>query len=147
MKYHKLILSSILFFAAAICFAQSQLASEQQVGGDSIRSLSEQMDELKDGVYRWPSDLEKLKKSFTSTLLSGKAFDLAKLEVLALGLAPGKSVTFNGDSEHVLFVKSGSLTIAMRDSSWSVGKGSVIVILPGEKAVIKNDSRDIAGIP
>ena len=101
-------------------------------------------DALKDAVYRWPSELEKSKKGFSTTMMTGKSFDLTKLEVFAVGIESKRSISFDDVYEHVLFVKSGNVNVSMRDSSWTVGKGSVVVILPNEKATLKNVGKVLA---
>jgi quercetin dioxygenase-like cupin family protein len=101
-------------------------------------------DALKDAVYTWPTAMEKTKKSFSSTMMAGKSFDLSRLEVVAMGIEQKKSISLDADFEHVLFIKSGTVTVLMRDSSWTVSKGSVVVILPNENVTIKNVGKGLA---
>ncbi len=103
--------------------------------------LVHEQESVKDGVYRWPS-FHSHQKNATITMLTGTAYDLAFLEVSAQLLSPGKKskVQVPGSEEHLLFVKDGNLTIALKDSIFSLGKGSIAMIMPDEKYLLQNNA-------
>jgi (S)-ureidoglycine aminohydrolase len=91
------------------------------------------------GVYAWPAEKEKTKSEFNISMLSGSATILSALDMKAIKLAPGKKLSFADSWERVLFVKSGSLTLTMKDSVWTLEKRSVVLILPDEKISVQNN--------
>lgn len=46
------------------------------------------------------------------------------------------------DEEHLLFIKSGTLHISFRDSSWALGPGSIALLMPREKYAVQNMDAD-----
>ncbi len=46
------------------------------------------------------------------------------------------------NEEHLLLVKTGILTIGFKDSIWSIGKGSVALLMPGQKYSLQNNTAD-----
>jgi len=93
---------------------------------------------IKGGVYKWPT-----KKG---TMLSGSAFDLSKIEVSANNLASGKQqkTQVPSNEEHLLLIKSGVLTITVKDSTYRLEKGSVVMIMPSDKYSVKNEGTESA---
>jgi (S)-ureidoglycine aminohydrolase len=92
------------------------------------------------GVYQWPSMSESKDKSVTTVMLSGNAYDLSHLEVIAQQLAPGKKSRVKVDTEEqLLLIKAGTLTITLNDSIFSLGKGSIAMMMPGEKYSLQNN--------
>lgn len=102
--------------------------------------LGHAQESVKDGVYQWPS-FNARQKNATITMLTGSAYDLASLEVIAQLLSPGKKfkVQVPAAEEHLLFVKNGTLTITLKDSIHSLDKGSIAMIMPVEKYILQNN--------
>ena len=94
---------------------------------------------VKPGSYAWPTT-DATNKNSSSVMLSGGATDLSNLEVTANVLATGKKkkVQLPTTEEHLVLVKSGVLTITLNDSTFNLGKGSIALIMPGEKYSINN---------
>lgn len=117
---------TIFFFSPLLIFAQS----------DSIQSR----------MYSWKKPAEKIHESiFTTTLFSGSAQDMKFLQMTAnaLLLAKEKSkLQVPDNEEHLLLVKTGPLTIGLKDSSWSIGAGSIALLMPGEKYYVQNTGGD-----
>lgn len=42
------------------------------------------------------------------------------------------------DEEHLLIVKAGTLIISLKDSVWKIGGGSIALLMPGEKYLLRN---------
>jgi (S)-ureidoglycine aminohydrolase len=95
--------------------------------------------QVKDGLYVWPS-FDKLRNNSAATMLSGSTFDLDYLNISAQLLLPGKTnkVQAPGSEEQLLFVKNGILTITLRDSTYSLVKGSMAMMMPNENYVLQN---------
>ena len=62
------------------------------------------------------------------------------LQMSANAITPAKkkvSLQIPDNEEHLLIVKTGILTIGFKDSTWSIGGGSVALLMPGEKYCCK----------
>lgn len=97
---------------------------------------------IKAGVYRWPTFNSG--KSNTSTMLSGSAFDLSALNVSAHLLNDKKKtlVQVPKTEEQLILVKSGTLSITIKDSIYHLVKGSIAMMLPGEKFWLQNNQSE-----
>jgi len=91
------------------------------------------------GAYAWPA--LNGKKNSSSIMLSGSANDLSSMEVSAQVLSPRKKnlMQVKNTEEHLLLVKSGTLTLTLHDSTFSLVRGSIAMIMPGEKYVVQNN--------
>jgi (S)-ureidoglycine aminohydrolase len=98
-------------------------------------------DLIKDGVYRWPSINDPGKKNTSMIMLSGSAHDLSSIDVSAQLLAPEKKgqIQVPNAEEHLLLVKSGTLTVSLNDTTYALDKGSIAMIMPGEKYFLQNN--------
>ncbi len=92
------------------------------------------------GIYPWPIFKGSTTKNDNVVMLSGTANDLSFLEVSAVNLAPGKkSIIQSSDTEeHLLLVKEGVVSFILNDSTFSLGKGSVAMLMPTEKCSLQN---------
>lgn len=93
------------------------------------------------GIYAWPTGLADQKgKSFSSMVLSGSGHDLEFVEVSANSIAPGgkKKITVPENEEHLLLIIAGSLTTTLTDSTYTLAKGSVAMMMPSAKYTIQN---------
>ena len=94
-----------------------------------------QHDPIAAGVYEWkkPSALQGKVKS--SILFEGSATDMEYLQMNACSIAGGKVIEFRApeNEERLLIVRSGVLVLQLNDSSFTVSKGSVALILPGDR--------------
>lgn len=92
------------------------------------------------GLYSWPGPGDGGKKNMNTVMLAGTAHDLAQLKVSANMMTPGnkKVIQVPATEEHLLLVKDGIVTITLNDSSFSIGKGSVAMIMPDVKYALQN---------
>ena len=90
------------------------------------------------GNYSWPQKLDKSASEKSGSMISGKANALEQLNVIAHSVNAGQSLEFNDLFERVIFIRSGTASVSMKDSTWSVGRGSVIIIMPDEPTAISN---------
>lgn len=104
----------------------------------SIQLLAQQP-MLNPGVYPWTEN-EGGTKNSSSRMLSGSATDFSRLEISANIFAVGKkkNIQLSQVEEHLLLVKSGVVMLTKNDSTFSLNKGSIALILPGEKYGLQN---------
>jgi (S)-ureidoglycine aminohydrolase len=72
------------------------------------------------------------------------ANDLSFLEISANRLKAGKKKKFQlpADQERLILIKSGSLVITLGDSTTTLGKGSVAMIMPSDHYVIQTTGKE-----
>jgi (S)-ureidoglycine aminohydrolase len=122
MKNPKFIVSllAFVFCAQATVFGQKQIATD---------------------VYAWKdAPVEKTDAGSKRLIAKGSATDFASMEVAATTLNPGKGEAGMVDVnlEEMIFIKDGSLQIAINGAAKTVGRGSVAVILPGDRFSVTN---------
>jgi (S)-ureidoglycine aminohydrolase len=106
-------------------------------------AASAQMAPVKAGVYHW-ADLRAIEESggrAERLLFSGSTLDLDSLDVRAVTLAPGAaddSVPVHADAEMFAMVKEGKFWTTLDGVSQALGAGSVALVLPGDRLVLKN---------
>lgn len=98
-----------------------------------------QQNAVQSGVYPWPAESFK-GKNFSSILLSGNGHDLEFVEVTANVITPRqkRKITVPENEEHLLLIISGSLSATVNDSTYSLDKGSLAMIMPSGKYSISN---------
>src|SRR5882724_4805160 len=108
---------------------------------------SAQPDSLLSGIYSWKEPTKHIHKNILAeTLFEGKVIDMEWLQMSANSLLSSKKKNKQqvpGTEEHLLIIKSGMLTIHFKDSSWSIGAGSVALLMPGEKYSLQNMSDEV----
>ena len=65
------------------------------------------------------------------------------LQMTANALLPAKEKSkfqVPDDEEYLMLIKKGTLAITIKDSSWSIGSGSIALLMPTEKYAIQNTS-------
>lgn len=103
-----------------------------------VYAMAQQSD-VPSGVYPWPAESFR-GKNFSSILLSGSGHDLEFVEVSANVMAPRQKRKINvpENEEHLLLIISGSLSTTVNDSTYSLAKGSMAMIMPSGKYSISN---------
>jgi (S)-ureidoglycine aminohydrolase len=105
-----------------------------------------QKDTVLSGMYAWRTPTEQVRKNIRSKVLfSGKVADMDYLQMTANELLPSsEKITMQvpENEEQLLIVKGGKLQIAFADSSWTIGAGSIALLLPGEKYSLQNSGMD-----
>ena len=97
-------------------------------------------------MYSWKKPTGKTDKNIlTSVLFEGSVYDMEYLQMSANAIHPSKqevSLQVPDNEEHLLLIKTGILTIGFEDSTWSIGGGSVALLMPGEKYSLQNSGTD-----
>jgi (S)-ureidoglycine aminohydrolase len=105
-----------------------------------------QRDSISSGKYYWKRPVQKVQENIlTSVLFEGSAHDMKFLQMTANTLLLAKEKTQRqvpDGEEHLLLMKKGTLTIGIKDSSWSISAGSIALLMPGEKYTLQNMNRD-----
>lgn len=94
-------------------------------------------------VYAWKdAPVVETENGSTRTLINGSATDFEFMNITATTFRPGKGeVEFtSADAEEMIVVKDGSLKITINGESKTVGRGSVAIVMPGDKRGYTNVS-------
>jgi (S)-ureidoglycine aminohydrolase len=81
----------------------------------------------------------------TSVIFEGAGHDMEFIQMSANAITPSGKKTSGAvpvNEEHLLIMKSGTLNMGMGDSTWSIGKGSIALLIPGQKYFVQNATRD-----
>jgi (S)-ureidoglycine aminohydrolase len=92
-------------------------------------------------VYAWKNAaVEKTESGSRRVMVNGSATDFASMKITAVSLEKGKSETesVGADFEEMIVVKDGSLKITINGESKTVGRGSVAIVMPGDKRSCSN---------
>ncbi|HTF17480.1 MAG TPA: cupin domain-containing protein [Chryseolinea sp.] len=121
----RLSLFAILFLPGLLAFGQKNVASE---------------------MYSWKKPVTRVQENvFTSTLFEGSAQDMAFIQMSSVVVTAARKKTalaVPNNEEHLLLMKSGSLTLGMNDSIWTISRGSVALLLPDQKYTVLNSTAD-----
>jgi len=106
-----------------------------------------QQDSVPSKMYSWRKPLNEFHKNiFSSVIFEGRAHDMSFLQMTANALlsSPKKKTDLQvpDNEEHLLLVKTGTFNISLNDSTWSVGAGSIALLMPGQKYSLQNASKD-----
>ena len=81
----------------------------------------------------------------SSVLFEGSGHDMQYLQMSANAIRPAKnrsSLQVPDNEEHLLLIKTGILKIGIKDSVWSIGGGSIALLMPGERYSLQNAGKD-----
>jgi (S)-ureidoglycine aminohydrolase len=87
-------------------------------------------------VYTWKdAAVEKTENGSKRTIVNGVATDFELMDITATTLERGKgeAETAQSEFEEMIVVKDGSLKITLNGESKIVGRGSVAIVMPGDK--------------
>src|SRR5882724_7180088 len=92
-----------------------------------------QRDSVLSQMYSWKKPVNEIQTAIFSTVLfEGSAHDMSFMQMTANILLPSSKKKTNlqvpGNEEHLLLVKTGTLSINISDSSWSIGAGSIALL-------------------
>lgn len=101
------------------------------------------------GVYSWEEPGTKAGRNLlTHRIFEGSVHDFSFMAMDACSLVPSDKVatrvTVPANEEQLLMIKSGMLNISFGDSSWSIGPGSIALLMPGEKYSIQTSGKAAA---
>jgi (S)-ureidoglycine aminohydrolase len=107
-----------------------------------------QADSVKSWVYSW-KNLKPVKEETRerSQVFQGSTHSLQDLEIHVTTIQPGKSPHpphKHDDSEELIIVKSGRLTITINDKTEELGPGSVAMAMPGDMHGFNNAGESAA---
>ncbi len=113
-------LLAILFFIPCLVFAQK----------DSVQS----------GAYNWQQSTAPKNNTSSVVLLEGKVHGFEWMQFSANNIAGKTEIkqTIPANQEHLLIVRSGSVTIHFGDSTFLLTANSVAVLMPGETYSLSN---------
>lgn len=89
--------------------------------------------------YTWEKPLTKTGDLFSTIIFQGQGYDMEYIQMAACELLPSKkktSLQVPDDEEHLVIVMSGLLNVSFNDSTWSLGAGSVALLMPEEEYTI-----------
>ena len=107
-------------------------------------SLAAQMDSLVSKVYKWeqPVDNRHNQKN-RFVLFDGSTCDMGWVQLNADELATSytaKKMIVPATEERLYIIKKGTLTVGINDSVYTLGQGSIALLLPGQNFSIQNKS-------
>jgi (S)-ureidoglycine aminohydrolase len=105
-----------------------------------------QLNPVQSKMYSWKKPANKITQNILSTtLIEGPAYDMEYLQMNAIAVTPGKkkiNLQVPDNEEHLLLMKSGKLTISIKDSTWTIAGGSIALLMPGEMYTVQNATND-----
>jgi len=105
-----------------------------------------QTDSIQSGMYSWKNPGTEIQKNiFYTTLFEGKVYDMEWVQMSANSVKVTNQKIKQqvaANAEHLLIVKSGTITIGLKDSTWTIGAGSLALLMPGEKYTLQNNGAD-----
>ena len=91
--------------------------------------------------YTWQKPVERLANDILGTvILEGAGYDMAYVQVSSCALLPSgekTSLVVPEDEEHLIIVKAGPMQVSFKDSAWTLGPGSIALLMPGEKYALR----------
>jgi (S)-ureidoglycine aminohydrolase len=95
--------------------------------------------------YSWRTPGQVVQENVLSTVMfQGSGHDMEYLRMEASSLLPSpKKALFQvpDNEEHLFLMKSGTMTISFGDSTWSIGPGSIVLLMPAERYSVQNTGR------
>ena len=104
--------------------------------------VSAQTDSLLSGIYSWKQPAPATKNKMTAAVLfEGKVYDFEWMQMSANTISTAMKKMKQqvpANEEYLFIIKSGSISISFHDSDYTIGAGSIALLLPGEKYSLKN---------
>ena len=100
-------------------------------------------------VYNWTNLLSTTTKTAVTNkiikknIFTGSGAVLAQHEINGIVIPKGKSIAYKADingDELFFIIKNGPVTVNLNNQTYTINRGSVVVVLPGNKISIKNTS-------
>jgi (S)-ureidoglycine aminohydrolase len=105
-----------------------------------------QEDSLSSGIYLWKEPVKETKKTISPVVLfEGETHDMEWLQMSAdLIISPPEKndIEVPANEEHLLIIKSGAITIIIKDSTHTIGAGSIALLMPGETYSLQSKDGD-----
>lgn len=104
-------------------------------------ALVAQNDSVAGKVYTYQKPVPIKDNIADAILFKGSTYDLSEVKMASSIISGSKKIQLqHASGECLLIVKSGTLLLRMKDSSWVLDKGSIALIMPGENYVLQNTS-------
>jgi (S)-ureidoglycine aminohydrolase len=104
-------------------------------------ALLAQRNVIQSKMYSWKKPVHKATPGLLETqLFSGEAYDFAMLSMTANSLSKSSSaisMQVTENEEFLILIRDGTLQLHLNDSTWLMNKGSVALLMPGEKFTIQ----------
>lgn len=116
----KIIPGLFVFFLPVVCFSQLPVIASKK--------------------YSWVTPTSEPRKNLkTSVIFEGAAHDMEYLQMSANAVVSNDRITMSvpANEEHLLLMKDGILKIGIKDRNWSVGSGSIALLMPGENFTLQ----------
>ncbi|RYF92282.1 MAG: cupin domain-containing protein [Chitinophagaceae bacterium] len=100
-----------------------------------------QRDSLQSGAYEWKVPARAGRAINTTILFEGMVHDMQWIQMSSnrlTGVGDDSRQIVPADEEHLIIIRSGKLYITLADSTYTLGAGSVVSIMPGESLVLQN---------
>lgn len=94
--------------------------------------------------YTWKKPHVKTGNLLSTVIFQGRGYDMEYVQMSACELLPSRkktSMQVPADEEHLIIVKSGPLDVSFKDSTWSLGAGSIALLMPEEKYTINTSAK------
>lgn len=100
-----------------------------------------QTDSIQSGLYAW-KEPAKQNHPASAVLFEGKVQDMQWLQMSANVLASAQKLIAEVPAyeEQLMIVKSGRLQLFLKDSAYTIGAGSIALLMPGEHLSLQNGS-------
>ncbi|PCJ97143.1 MAG: hypothetical protein COA50_05750 [Flavobacteriaceae bacterium] len=96
-------------------------------------------DRVESGVYTFP------KKKTNTVLIEGETAHFDAMEFTINFLTGSKEKTiFNTKKEYMVIIKEGQVKATVNGNSKTIGPNSIMLVLPGDKAILKSESADVS---
>jgi (S)-ureidoglycine aminohydrolase len=105
-------------------------------------AISAQPDSVVSGMYPWKQPHRLNANNISSVVLfEGKVHDMEWIQMSSRFIASVKNKFKQNvpvDEEHLLIIQTGTVSISIKDSVWSIGGGSIALLMPREKYYLQN---------
>lgn len=109
-------------------------------------SLPAQTDSILSGIYFWKQPpVESKSAIFSAILFEGKTYAMEWLQMSANTIFSSgrkKVQSVPADEECLIIIKSGKLSVSIKDSAWVIGPGSVALLMPAEKYSLQTNGKE-----
>jgi len=106
-------------------------------------TLLAQQDSIAGGLYKYQKPVPPIDDITSVVLFKGNTKDLYEVQMTLNSITSRKNIPFqHASNECLLIVKSGTLLLRMKDSLWSLSRGSMALLMPAENCVLQNASNE-----
>ena len=103
--------------------------------------VTAQKDSLLSGIYSWKQPAPAKNKMTTAIVFEGMVHDFEWMQMSANTISAGLKKEDHhvpANQEYLFFIKTGTLGISFHDTAYTIGTGSVALLLPREKYTLEN---------